>query len=855
MTPDARGNVVSLLEEAAGRAPDRPALFEEAPAGAPLSITFGGLRDRAARIAGGLLREGFAPGDRAVLMIPMSIDLYTALLGVLRAGGVAVFVDPWIPARSIAAFAALAEPRAFIGIPKSHLLRALHPDLRRIPIAVTTGRRFGPFPAARTLREIERGAAPAPIRPRAPDDPALVSFTTGSSGDPKGVNRTHGTLGAQREALVREFPFRADDVDLAMFPVFALNNLAAGVPTVIPAMDLRRPAAADPARLLRQMERHGVTTCTLSPPVLDRLVAFLEGSPGRRPRLRRIVTGGAPIEDRALRAWRAAFPGAGIALAYGSTEAEPVARVAAEERLAAAPGPGLLAGRPVEGIRVRIVRIERGPLCWPPGGWADLEAPPGAIGEILVSGPHVCRGYFRSPSAFVDNKVEEPGGAIWHRMGDTGSLDPEGRLWLAGRVHSTILRAGAPVHPLLVERAAQGDDAAIGRAAAVGLPDEALGERVAVVLEASDRGAAGRAADRLRSAGLPADEVAISDSPLPLDPRHNAKTDSAALRARLLARRGGAPLAPSDPFPRRLRAYLRERFPLFGHGLLIASYSSSNMFLARTLEGGAGPMRYDAGSLLGAVALLGFFFHLRVFDEHKDYGEDLRHHPGRVLQRGIVTLRELRLLGGVAIGVEILLAAIRGEGALCGLLGALAFSLLMLKEFFAGEWLRRRFLLYAVSHMLVMPLLALALYSFATRRFPWEAPGWFHLYAWVGFFVAFNWEISRKIRPPGGEVEGLDSWSRIFGPFGATALVLAMRVIDTGLVALVGVRLGLSPAFYAALGLLFLATAWGAIDFRLRPAEATARRLAAYAGMYIIAFDLLLAAELMRKHGLAFGGP
>jgi hypothetical protein len=218
-------------------------------------------------------------------------------------------------------------------------------------------------------------------------------------------------------------------------------------------------------------------------------------------------------------------------------------------------------------------------------------------------------------------------------------------------------------------------------------------------------------------------------------------------------------LTRESPFARRLYAYLAERFPLLGHGVLIAAYYSSNQFLARTLTEPGRPMHYDVTTVLGALTLLCFFFHLRVFDEHKDFVEDLLHYPRRVLQSGLIRLRDLRILGGLAIVVEIVLSAVRGPGAFLAWLAAFLFSLLMLKEFFARDWLKRHFLIYATSHLLVMPLLALMVFSFATGRWPWEAPPWFLVYAWVAFFVTFNWEVSRKIRAPEDEIEGVETYT------------------------------------------------------------------------------------------------
>jgi 4-hydroxybenzoate polyprenyltransferase len=307
----------------------------------------------------------------------------------------------------------------------------------------------------------------------------------------------------------------------------------------------------------------------------------------------------------------------------------------------------------------------------------------------------------------------------------------------------------------------------------------------------------------------------------------------------------------SDPYLARMRAYMRERFPLFGHVLLIISYYSSNQFLARALVDPGEPMQYTLRSLLGALTLLFFFFHLRVFDEHKDFAEDSRFHPQRVLQRGVVTLAELRVLAAFCIIAELGLAMGAGRAALAGLCIAFAFSLLMLKEFFATEWLKRHFLVYATSHMLLMPLLSLMVYGFATKRMPWTAPAVFWIYAFVGFFVTFNVEVSRKIRAPEDEVPGLDSYSKIFGTYGAAWIVLGLRVIDTTLVSIVGHAIGVSAWFYVAVLALLVVTLGTFVRFRRNTNARTARALERNAGLYLIAFDLILAAELVRMQGFA----
>ncbi len=529
-------NVLSILAENARRWPDRPALILK-----DTSISFAGLRERTDRASAGLRSQGLRPGDRAIVMIPMSIDLYVAMLALLDLGAVAVFVDPWIGWKQIAAFAAFAEPRAYLGIPRSHVLRLFSGRLRSIPITVTTGGRLGPLPARRTLSEIEEPPGDGDVHAAGLDDPALITFTSGSSGEPKGANRTHRFLLAQHGALSAEFPSRDGDVDMPMFPVFALNNLAVGVPSVVPAMDFRRVDQVDARILLGQMRDHGVTTCTASSPFFDRIAASIERT-GDRPALRRILTGGAPVSDAQLAAWGKALPETEIFVAYGSTEAEPVAHLSAEERLAAVSdvrpdSPGFCAGRPIERIRAKVIRIHDGPVELGPDGWEGWELPQGEIGELVVTGEHVCRDYYRNPGAVKENKIFGPSGAVWHRMGDTGYLDGQGRFWIAGRVHSTVRRGDALVHPQLVEQAACAGDSRLLRAAAVGLPDSELGQKVVLVLQVrKDADRAGLEQDikaRLAAAGQPADEIRFTSEPLPVDPRHNSKIDYGKLRSSL----------------------------------------------------------------------------------------------------------------------------------------------------------------------------------------------------------------------------------------------------------------------------------------------------------------------------------
>ncbi len=856
-------NVVRYLAQAATRCGSRTALVLQDATGNENSVTFAELWERVDRTSVGLRQRGLQPGDRAIIMIPMSIDLYTLMLAILKCAAIAVFVDPWVGRKQIAAFARYAEASAWIGIPKSQLLRLLDSSLRKIPLTVTTGSSWLGLASRYTLEELQQQPGDDQIAAVDSGDTAMITFTSGSSGLPKGVNRTHGFLSAQHEALQQEFPQTDVDIDMPMFPVFALNNLARGIPSIIPAMDFRHVDRVDGSVIAEQLVRNCVTTCTASPPFLDRLAEHERGSPSRRISLRRILTGGAPVTDGQLKKWREVWPNTQVIVAYGSTEAEPVARIDADERVSlqsSRTAAGYCIGKPSELVRLRIVRIHDGSISLDGDGWKSWELPRGEAGEIIVSGDHVAQSYFQNPEATSENKILDADNAVWHRMGDTGYIDEQGHVWLVGRVHSTIHRAGRAVHPQLVEQAGAGNDSNL-RVAAVGLPDDELGQRVVAVVETTDNhDVLTTVRQRIETARLPVDEVRLARNPLPLDPRHRSKIDYSALRENLRNQHEtpetSRNLTSDSPFLVRLWAYLQERFPLAGHGLLIVSFYSCNQFLAQALTNPGAPMQYSLATIVGALTLLAVFFHLRVFDEHKDYEEDCRNYPERVLQRGLITLRDITILGGLAIAFELtaalVWAGLVSPAPLVSVIAVLVFSLLMLKEFFVGAWLRKHFLLYATSHMLIMPLMVMIVFSYTTNQFLWQASGWYWFYAFVGFFVTFNWEISRKIRDPSDEREGVDTYTKILGTYGAAYAVLVIRVIDTAMVAVVGYHLGLPWWFYAILIALYGVCLVGFFQYRFHTSRATAKRMELYAGMYIIAFDITLALALGSQYGVTF---
>ncbi len=303
---------------------------------------------------------------------------------------------------------------------------------------------------------------------------------------------------------------------------------------------------------------------------------------------------------------------------------------------------------------------------------------------------------------------------------------------------------------------------------------------------------------------------------------------------------------------RNFWTYLQERFPPQANGVLIVSYFSANYLLARgaTWPGESLALSWRFGP--GCVALLLMFFHLRVIDEHKDYAQDLVVHPQRVLSRGLVTLTQLRNLGLAAIALELLLSLLLGPAALlgCGLI--LIFSWLIYKDFYLRHYLHEHLLINAVVHLLTMPVYCLFVFAVATDRYAWQAPGAVLWYAWVSYAVGFAIELARKTRAPSDERPGLITYSSFMGPYPAALGALAALLL-AGLISLgVAVSLQFALWYHAAVATFLVIVALGSLHFRLRTNTQTAARLQIYAGAAIFAFDWLLAAELIRLHGVAW---
>lgn len=301
------------------------------------------------------------------------------------------------------------------------------------------------------------------------------------------------------------------------------------------------------------------------------------------------------------------------------------------------------------------------------------------------------------------------------------------------------------------------------------------------------------------------------------------------------------------PWPSRFWAYLQERFPLVNSLLFVILFLTGYTFTAFLVRPGA-PVTADYRWPLAMLALYFFFLRLRVFDEHKDYEEDLRHYPDRVLQSGRISLRDLRRVAWAGTLFEAAVSWLFSPWAFACWLLAVGYSLLMAREFFVGEWLRPRLLLYALSHMLVMPLIVLWVGSMALEGAPMPWWGLVELGA-LSFCSGLAFEIVRKIRPPAAERPGILTYSAIFGyrraPWVVALALLAAVLLNYDLLR----QLGQGPGWYLALAVLWLGYLALGLAFVRRPAEASAKRLELGTSLVMLGIYVVVIAATLQRTG------
>ena len=505
------------------------------------TTTYAQLSRRAESVAAGLGEIGVGRGTLCSFMVPPCEDALVLALALWRVGAVMVGIEPHSHGlRAVARCLARVGPEVFFGAPEAHVARRVYGWGRgTIRTSVVVG---GPaLPGVRTLASVEVEPPAEPSMPQIDtDDAAIIAFTTGSTGAPKPTVMTQRNVVSMISAVGEQWGLGTDGgvVDMPTFPGFWIIGLFHGGTVVVPPMDFatRGPGDANPALLAETIRDNDVGSMFASPALLANLAAHCHREGITLPSVRRIVAGGAEVQGDLYAAVKPVIPNGELYSDYGATEVLPLTEidgstVLAETWARTQAGEGLCVGLPLPGAEVLVIDVEDGPIA----ELADARVlPAGSIGEVLARGPHISDRYYESPDDDRDNKIPDDEGR-WHRLGDMGWLDADGRLWVCGRRSHRVVTPSRTYLPLCCEPVFNSHPD-VARSALTGprLGADAVMPVICVELhpEARSRWAKVRAElvdlAEAHEATRGITEFAFLER-LPVDRRHNAKIDRPCL--------------------------------------------------------------------------------------------------------------------------------------------------------------------------------------------------------------------------------------------------------------------------------------------------------------------------------------
>jgi long-chain acyl-CoA synthetase len=438
-------NLATNLHDAAVQHADRPAVRLDEQV-----LTYAELADLTSRVAGWFREQGVTPGDRIGLMVPNVPAFAVLYYGILRAGATVVPMNPLLKEREVAHYLTDSGATAVF---------AWHATASEAEAAATTAGSRCVVVTDGFLDEVATWPVVTEVAPRADDDTAVILYTSGTTGTPKGAQLTHANMRANASVSATTlFDLGPDDVIMGCLPLFhAFGQTCALNVAVFAGASLTLVPRFDPAVALKVIERDSVTVFEGVPTMY---VAMLHAGAtvADTSTLRLCVSGGAALPAEILTGFAREF-GAAILEGYGLSETSPVASFNRAENAKA----GSI-GLPIDGVEMRVVGDDDQPLAT------------GEVGEIVIRGHNVMRGYWNRPEA-----TEEALRGGWFHTGDVGRQDEDGFFFIVDRKKELIIRGGFNIYPREVEEVLY-EHPAVLEAAVLGVPHPTHGEEVAAAV-------------------------------------------------------------------------------------------------------------------------------------------------------------------------------------------------------------------------------------------------------------------------------------------------------------------------------------------------------------------------------------
>lgn len=469
-------NIATALHQSAARLGDQVALTA-LDGGSWRQWSFQQLAANSNGFAAALHQRGVRRGDRVMLMVRPSMEFVCLTFALFSLGAVVILIDPGMGYKNLLRCIGSVRPDILVGIDKAiWFSRLFRRPFASVRCRLRVGRSL--WGGGGGLQPLPGGEVPNFVASES--DLAAIIFTTGSTGPPKGVEYTHGIFHTQLRFIRDFFGIGEGDIDQPGFPLFGLFATALGAQAVIPDMDPTRPAQVDAKKFVTTIIKHRVTYSFGSPAIWNVVSRYCLDRGITLP-VQQVLMAGAPVSGELVqRVQRILPPEARIYTPYGATESLPVAAIEGREiveqtwpltRL----GHGACVGRALPGMDLKIIEPVDGAI----NAWSEVCAMPvGTVGEIVVRGPVVTRAYAGN---VVETKLAKiaDGQGFWHRMGDMGYLDEQGRLWFCGRKAHRVATAQGMLYTICCE-AIFNEHPLVRRSALVGLGT--WGQQTPVVL-------------------------------------------------------------------------------------------------------------------------------------------------------------------------------------------------------------------------------------------------------------------------------------------------------------------------------------------------------------------------------------
>lgn len=707
--------------------------------------------------------------SKVLILANLDFPLYCAIASLFQLGATVVLVDPWASSDYIERALGQVNPD-FLLISRNARLFYVRKSIRKIKNKIILEDLISNTTISRKTDVAEVS----------PEHTALITFTSGTTGIPKGFDRTHAFLNAQQQAHVKYFCHYEGEIDLSMYPVFVLSNLKSGITSVLIKGNLRKIDTIRVEDFYQQLIEHKVDTISVSPVILEKLIDYCEKNHLQLP-IKKIFTGGAPVKleiCQRVQNLNSAIEGIVV---YGSTEAEPIAMVTMKDALIQAESaPGTPLGTVVNDLEYKLIPLEE----------KIHPFHQGKIGEVTLTGEFVGKKYWNNEAAFKETKWIDDQGRTWHKTGDI-VIEKDQSLYMIGRRSNAVSTSEGLLYPVPIETLIEQLDG-IKKAAYFSINKKILLSYEGLCSQEIIN-------NKLCEFNIPVDLI-LPIKEIPRDARHRSKIDLPELKK--IISQGSYMLTQESPLAQRLLAYTKERFPLIPIMLFVLLLTSGYIgFFSHYFGGG---YSWSDGKLWATmISVFLFMLQLRMADEIKDFDKDKIAYPERILSRGLVDLKTIKtILFGTAF-IAILISFSLGIQNLFMMFILQFWAFLMFKEFFAKKTLETSTSIYLFTHQLILPPLALysaaAFIDFTYLNFDSSMIGSL-LFLSLPYTI---YEIARKTWSPDREHALADSYTKFWGI--DRTLIVQMVLATTILFLMVVVPIQFSAIYrFSAYGISIL---------------------------------------------------